>query len=106
MALPRCTSLMVSHATGSCRSKVTPNSFSTTAAVELFLALSVTGHVDADDLDNRMSVTLRTTSVLTVELVVDSTGARDLVVMYVRPTILALGLSALEPGNAAQKRLF
>jgi len=73
-------------------------------AVGLILALSVTGHVDADDLDNRMSVTLRTTSVLTVELVVDSTGAHDLVVMYVRPTILALGLSALEPGNAAQKR--
>jgi len=73
-------------------------------AVGLILALSVTGHVDADDLDNRMSVTLRTASVLRVELVVDSTGACDLVVMYVRPTILALGLSALEPGNAAQKR--
>ena len=73
-------------------------------AVGLFLALSVTGHVDADDLDNRMSVTLRTASVLRVELVVDSTRACDLVVMYVRPTILPLGLSALEPGNAAQKR--
>src|ERR1035438_5473943 len=55
-------------------------------AVGLLLALSVTGHVDADDLDNRMKVTLRTASVLRVELVVDSTGACDLVVMYVRPT--------------------
>src|SRR5450759_881595 len=70
----------------------------------LFLALSVAGHVDADDLDNRMSVAVRPASVLRVELVVDSTGACDLVVMYIRPTTFSSGLAALESGNATQER--
>ena len=51
-----------------------------------------------------MRVTVRPAAIFRVELVVDSTGACDLIVMHVRPTAFPPGLSALESGNAAQER--